>query len=400
MPARPRHVATAQPKQKPQQRPAPKRWNGAVLGLKGIGRGISGMVFVLDDKTVVKVGFGSDESTRDIETERRAYGILQAAKNRSPHILRCVELDNPRGLVLELCHETVRQRLRSIPKDVFPSDMDARKWAKQAAEGLAFIHEQDIIHADVGCHNMLLDSDNTLKLCDFGGSSVRGSLASTKYEVWSRLPSKGESKPTKTSDLFALGSAIYEISTKEEPYRGKTLAEVSQLYQQGQFPPVIKIASLGDVIMHCWLQKYTSASDIAREIDPQQLLCCRTQESPANGILPSPEEALILSPTMDTSITSSSSASAASQSITKKSSSSSSSSSSWTKESNTPRQGSLKKSPIKGTTRHIHEYKQSVDCETRPQPFFERASSKENKKPTRRKTNNRSLISQWINKSL
>ena len=362
------------------------------------------MVFVLDDKTVVKVGFGSEESTRDIETERKAYGILQEAKNRSPHILRCVELDNPRGLVLELCHETVRQRLRSIPKDAFPSDMDARKWAKQAAEGLAFIHEQDIIHADVGCHNMLLDSDNTLKLCDFGGSSVRGSSASTKYEVWSRLPSKGESKSTKTSDIFALGSAIYEISTKEEPYRGKPLAEVPKLYQQGQFPPVKKIASLGNVIMHCWLQKYASASDIAREIDPQRLLCCGIQESPAKGILPSPEEALMLSPTMDTSITSSSSSSSApeaSQLIPKNSrSSSSSSSSSSTKESDTPRRRSLKKLPIKDTTRHIHKYKRSIDYETKQQIFSERASSKDNKKPTRRKTNNRSPFSQWMNKSL
>ena len=245
------------PKPSPVLSPAPERWNGTVSGLKCAGQGISGAVFSLNDKAVVKIGFGSEHSTRDIETERKAYGILQKAKNRSPHILRCFELDNPHGLVLELCCETVRQRLRSIPEDAFPSDADARKWARQAAEGLAFIHKQDIIHADVGCHNMLLDSDDTLKLCDFGGSSVEGSTAHTKYEVWSRLPSNGKFKPTKMSDIFAL--------------------DVSQnLYQRGQFPQVKKIVSLRNVIMNCWLQKYASASEIVLEIDPQRLLCCGT----------------------------------------------------------------------------------------------------------------------------
>jgi serine/threonine protein kinase len=258
----------------PKHRPTPERWNGDVLSLgRAIGKGLSAIVFCIDDERVAKTYLDSDE----METERKAYAIIEEAPDRSPHIITCFELDNPRGLVLELCQETVRQRVGSLPEGVFPSDIQSRTWAKQAAEGLAFIHQHDIIHADVGCHNMLLNSSGILKLCDFGGSSVNGSRASMKYEVWSRPPFKENSPPTTMSDLFALGSAIYEMSTKEEPYRGKSPEEIPKLYQKGQFPPVEKIASLGQVIITCWLQKYTSATDIVHEIDPQLKICCNSE---------------------------------------------------------------------------------------------------------------------------
>ncbi len=61
--------------------------------------------------------------------------------------------------------------------------MEARRWAKQAAEGLVFTPERDIIHADISCYIILLILASKLKLWDFRGSPVGGSLASTKYEV-------------------------------------------------------------------------------------------------------------------------------------------------------------------------------------------------------------------------
>jgi hypothetical protein len=64
------------------------------------------MVFAINDLKVIKVGFGSEPSKADIETERRAFRIFEKARDRSPHVLRCFETDNPRGLVLECCHET------------------------------------------------------------------------------------------------------------------------------------------------------------------------------------------------------------------------------------------------------------------------------------------------------
>jgi len=238
--------------------------------LEAIGYGISGLVLIIDELRVIKVAYGNPRSKQDMKTERQAYSILKP----SPHIIRCFELDNPQGLILERCCETIRHRLKSLPEFVLLPDFDLRKWSKQAAEGLAFLHDHQIIHADVGCHNMLLDSTDVLKLCDFAGSSVQGSPASTGCGVWSQLPSKNEDKPTQASDLFALGSAIYEMSTKKLPYSEKPAEEVRILYQQQQFPPMKDDASLGCVIINCWQQKYASASEVVSEIDPQLSMCC------------------------------------------------------------------------------------------------------------------------------
>jgi serine/threonine protein kinase len=393
---------------KSKKKPSPERWTGTILDLQGIGHGISGMVLIIDELRVIKVAFGTPRSKRDMETERKAYGILEQAISPSPHIIRCFELDNPQGLVLERCRETVRHRLRSIPELAVLPDVDLRKWSKQAAEGLAFLHDHQIIHADVGCHNMLLDSSDVLKLCDFAGSSVQGSPASTVYELWSQLPSENEDKPTKTSDLFALGSAIYELSTKERPYHEKSLVEVRGLYQRQQFPPMKNDASLGHVIISCWSQKYASASEVVHDIDPQLSICCCPLEDAALEPVLRSENGMETSRTKGTSSTSlSTSIPKASKFPARASRPSSNTSASWSFTSASSSGSSNrplsiwppKTDPIKSPVDN-DDHEQLSENEAKHQRQSDRASGKHNKKHTKRKTRNQNPISQWMSKSI
>jgi serine/threonine protein kinase len=330
-----------------------------------------------------------------METERKAYSILEHVTKPSPHILRCFELENPQGLILERCRETLRHRLRSIPGLAILPDVDLRKWSKQAAEGLAFLHGHQIIHADVGCHNMLLDSTNVLKLCDFAGSSVHGSPASSSYELWSQLPSQSEEEPTTESDLFALGSAIYEMSTKEVPYHEKPLAEVQRLYQRQQFPPVKDDARLGYVIKNCWSQKYTRASEVVHDIDPQLSICC------------APLEDAVDKPALLSSTSLSISSSKASTSPARNLGSSSNTSSSWSftsassRESSDrpPSRSSFKSIPINSTA-HGHNREQLAENGAKHRRHSDGASNKHNKRPTKRKGRNQHPVSQWVTRSI
>ena len=173
---------------------------------------MSGRVLAIDGCRVIKIPLGSPRSLKDIETEREAYRRL--AKSPSPYITKCYDYENPRGIIMERLDQTVRHRLRQL--DSTPTGDDVLKWALQAARGLAFLHDRDIVQADVGCHNMLLDSAGNLKLCDFSGCSIDGKDASVCYEPWSQLPSAD--MPNKRTDIFALGSAMYEMATGHVPH--------------------------------------------------------------------------------------------------------------------------------------------------------------------------------------
>ncbi|KAL1844988.1 hypothetical protein VTK73DRAFT_1385 [Phialemonium thermophilum] len=54
-------------------------------------------------------------------------------------------------------------------RDHAPGDSLRLKWARQAAEGLAYAHSRGVLHCDVSVGNFLLDANLDLKLGDFQG---------------------------------------------------------------------------------------------------------------------------------------------------------------------------------------------------------------------------------------
>lgn len=117
----------------------------------------------------------------------------------------------------------------------------------------------------VGCHNMMLSADGTVKLGDFAGSSFRGSAPTVDYENRSKLP--GTEEPDQISDVFALGSAIFEMATGSAPYEDKSWREVHGLYKRGKFPRVKSMPDLDRIIRKCWMQEYDTAQEVVDDLE-------------------------------------------------------------------------------------------------------------------------------------
>ncbi|KAF9160295.1 hypothetical protein DFQ26_005701, partial [Actinomortierella ambigua] len=92
--------------------------------------------------------------------------------------------------------------------------------AQEIANGLAYIHHEDIIHRDLKSDNVLLTGLMEVKLCDFGLAVVKKSSGSHSTEVmrgtvrWLAPELLRAAKPSYTnkSDIYALGMVMWEMA--------------------------------------------------------------------------------------------------------------------------------------------------------------------------------------------
>ncbi len=105
----------------------------------------------------------------------------------------------------------------------------AVEWIRQAAAGLQAAASREIVHRDIKPSNLVLASDGTLKVTDFGlarlaagdaGLTLAGEvLGSPNYMA----PEQASGQPAdQRSDIYSLGATFYELVTGRPPFDGPT----------------------------------------------------------------------------------------------------------------------------------------------------------------------------------
>ncbi|KAI3390717.1 hypothetical protein diail_8796 [Diaporthe ilicicola] len=163
-------------------------------------------------------------------------------------ILEYMSNGNLRTMIEAKAEITLLQRLR---------------WAVEAAEAVVLLHSHGVIHADIKPENMLLDDRLGLRIIDLSGASIDGkpplSLESTRFYLPRSMRDKMPCSTT--TDIFALGSSIYQIVTRKQPYEDLDDAEVEARFARKEFPPLEGVACEG-VIKKCWLCGFESAQAV------------------------------------------------------------------------------------------------------------------------------------------
>jgi len=112
----------------------------------------------------------------------------------------------------------------------------------QAASALHAAHRSGIVHRDVKPANLLMNSDGTVKLGDFGmalGSAGHwtgnahlrvGTPYYTAPEVWRAQPA------TAASDIYSLGATYFHLLTGRPPYGGDDIGAIEQAHLRAPVP--------------------------------------------------------------------------------------------------------------------------------------------------------------------
>ena len=189
-----------------------------------------------------------------------------------------VDKNDPAGIILELAQNgTLHEHLWDgrIVKRKSPSQDMLYRWARQAAEGLAFAHSCGVLHSDIHCVNFLLDANLDLKVADFAGASIEGSKSWSFYRITHQLPGADGESITIASEIFGFGSALFNMVTGHDVFEpelqyDRDEEEIIRRLRSKEFPDTSELPVLGSVITKCWNLKYQSMVDIVEDLNAER----------------------------------------------------------------------------------------------------------------------------------
>ncbi len=119
-------------------------------------------------KTIDKSYMKDDFSRRKVMQE-----VYILKKIRHPNVIRLLEVfESPKHFLMVMEYASDGDLLQFVKKKRRLTEPVAKFIFKQIVYGLAHIHSRSVLHRDVKLDNILIDSNNVIKICDFGVSKI------------------------------------------------------------------------------------------------------------------------------------------------------------------------------------------------------------------------------------
>ena len=232
--------------------------------LAKLGEGGMGVVYRAEDENLrrpvaLKVlppdVVGNEQRRGRFQREARA-----AASVSHPNIATIYEVGEADGVVfiaMELVEgTTLRRRISAGPLTI----KDSLHLSLQIAEGLARAHRSHIVHRDLKPENVAITPDGHVKILDFGLAKLLHenvgaeeheltrlrTLSDERTEAGKILGTTSYMSPEQArgevvdarSDIFSLGTVLYQMVTGRAPFQGRTSTDVlSSIIRDQPAPP-------------------------------------------------------------------------------------------------------------------------------------------------------------------
>ncbi|MBQ8884519.1 MAG: Stk1 family PASTA domain-containing Ser/Thr kinase [Oscillospiraceae bacterium] len=251
--------------------------------------GIGGMAHVykavdlMEDKVVaVKILKNeyaeSEEFLRRFRNESKAIAVLS-----HPNIVKIFDVgfsDEINFIVMEYIDGITLKEFMEQQKIL--RWKDAMYFITQVLRALQHAHDRGIVHRDIKPQNIMLFSDGTIKVMDFGiarFSRIDGKTLSDKTigSVHYISPEQARGDFTdERSDLYSIGVMLYEMLTGTKPFDGDNPVAVALMHMQDtpEMPRDVNPSipeAVEEIILHAMernpAKRYQSASEMIKDFD-------------------------------------------------------------------------------------------------------------------------------------
>jgi len=206
-----------------------------------------------------------------------------AAKLEHPNIIRIRSVAKSGDHVyfaMDLCADSLGAR---IAREGPLAEADILRLARDITAALVFAHQQGVIHRDLKPDNVLIRSDGTAVLTDFGiARAVSGYVASTGVNMTIGTPQylspeQAQGRPLdQRVDFYALGITLYKAAIGEVPFSSNDWFELARMHVEDPPPSLRKKRAeiskrFERVVLKCLAKhpddRYANAAELRADLD-------------------------------------------------------------------------------------------------------------------------------------
>lgn len=238
---------------------------------------------VMDNKVVavkiLKKEFSeSEEFLRRFRNESKAIAVLS-----HPNIVKIYDVgfsEKIQFIVMEYIDGITLKEY--IENEHILSWKDAVHFVTQILRALQHAHERGIVHRDIKPQNIMVFTDGTIKVMDFGiakfareeGRTATDQAIGTVHYI-SPEQARGDITDAK-SDLYSVGVMLYEMLSGRKPFDGDNPVSIAVMHMQNiaELPSRINPnipSPLEEIIVHAMeknpADRYQTAVEMLRDID-------------------------------------------------------------------------------------------------------------------------------------